>query len=596
MIASDLKVAAVDVQAERRSDGSILLSNGIALPPVNGTIPQRLAHWANIQPQALFLTQGDRELTYAQAEAERRRIAARLLAMPLSLERPLMLLGQNSIEHALVVLAATSVGIPVAIVSPTYAAPEARPWAKLLRVIGEIDPGLVIADHTDLAVSMLAESGRPGLEVRSLKDLGWIDAVQPISDTIVDAMEADVGLDTVAKLLFTSGSTGHPKAVANTQRMMVSNMLGLSAIWPFLNDRPPVSVDWLPWNHTFGGNCCFNTTLWFGGHSHIDDGRPTLKSIAKTVDALRRWRPTLFYNVPVGFEALLPFLESDPVFARHFFGDLDFIFNGGAPLPTALRKRVEAAALASVGRVPMIVAGWGSTETAPFSSILYFDQPYANNLGAPMPGTTIKMMPNEDRYELRVRGPNVMPGYWRDPTTTANAFDEEGFYKIGDAAKFADPNDPSAGILFDGRVAENFKLTSGTWVNVGALRLAIVNAGEKLISDVVITGHGRGEVGILLFPNQEACRALLGEDMSAMFGTEAIAEHPLIRERLSAILRRHNDRQMGSSTRIARFMVLAEPPSAHHDEITEKGNVNQRRILERRADLVERLYEDAYAL
>lgn len=213
-----------------------------------------------------------------------------------------------------------------------------------------------------------------------------------------------------------------------------------------------------------------------------------------------------------------------------------------------------------------------------------------------MPGTTIKMMPNEDRYELRVRGPNVMPGYWRDPTTTANAFDEEGFYKIGDAAKFADPNDPSAGILFDGRVAENFKLTSGTWVNVGALRLAIVNAGEKLISDVVITGHGRGEVGILLFPNQEACRALLGEDMSAMFGTEAVAEHPLIRERLSAILRRHNDRQMGSSTRIARFMVLAEPPSAHHDEITEKGNVNQRRILERRADLVERLYEDAYAL
>lgn len=587
-----LKVAPVDVRAERREDGSIVLTNGVSLPPVTGTIPARLVHWASATPDAPFLSEGDVILTYGQAERRRRHIAARLLALPLSADRPLMIVAQNGIDHALLMLAATSVGIPAAIVSPAYVAAEAAPWEKFGRVLGQVRPGAIFADAPN-AVKAALEDGGGDLAVHALAGLPLLDTIPPAADADIDAAEASVGLDTVAKLLLTSGSTGQPKAVPNTQRMMVSNMLGLARIWPFLDEEPPVSVDWLPWNHTFGGNCCFNITLWFGGHSHIDEGRPAPSLIGRTVDAIRRWRPTLFYNVPVGVQALLPVLESDEGFARDFFSRLNFVFNGGAPLPEALRARIEAISSASAGRIPMIVAGWGSTETAPFSTILYFDQPYASNLGAPMPGTAVKMMPIDGRYELRVKGPNVMTGYWHDPAATAEAFDDEGFYRIGDAGKFADPADPRKGILFDGRVAENFKLTSGTWVNVGALRLAVIEACEGLISDAVVAGEGRGDIRLLLFPNEAACRAFAGADACAALGTASASTLSAVQSRVDALIGEHNRKQMGSSTRIARHLMLGEQPNAARDEITEKGYLNQRRVLANRADVVEALYSGA---
>jgi feruloyl-CoA synthase len=314
--------------------------------------------------------------------------------------------------------------------------------------------------------------------------------------------------------------------------------------------------------------------------------------IERSVDAIKALRPTLYYNVPVGFEAILGVLEAQPDFARDFFANLDFIFNGGAPLPAALRDRLEAVALAQAGRVPMMVAGWGSTETAPVSTLLYFQTPHANNLGAPLPGTEIKMVPSEGRYELRVKGPNVTPGYWKDAAATSAAFDDDGFYRIGDAGKFVDPQNPGAGILFDGRIAENFKLTSGTWVNVNALRLAIVTASESLISDAVVAGEGCRDIGLLIFPNEGACRLFLGDERCTDLGGAPAGDHSLVREKLVALLRAYNDQQQGSSTRIARFLIMSEPPSAADEEITDKGYINQRRILTRRAELVRHLYTD----
>jgi len=580
----------VEVIVSRRADGAILVDNALSLPPVQGSIVGRLSHWAVATPSAIWLSAGDRRITFAEADEARRHLSARLLALPLSADRPLMILGENGIDHALLAMAATAVGVPVAIVSPALALPAAAPWAKLARVLRQVEPGLIVADHPAMVRAALAVIGRTD-RVEPLGDLAWLDAEDAAAHA--DA-EAAVGLDTIAKLLFTSGSTGTPKAVINTQRMMVSNMLALSRIWPFLAERRPVMVDWLPWHHTFGGNCCFNIALWFGGHLHIDTGRPTPALIGRTIAAIRAIGPTVHFNVPLGHELMLPVLEADIGFARDFFGHLDVLFNAGAALPGCIRERLEKAAWDATGRLPALYGGWGSTETAPFSTALTFPTQEAANLGVPIPGTTIKMVPAGERYELRVRGPNVTPGYWRDAAATAAAFDDEGFYCVGDAGKFADPEDPAKGIVFDGRVAENFKLNSGTFVNVGALRLAIISAGGSLISDAVIAGEGRNELGALVFANEAACRALLGEEACAALGDAAASSHPDIPVRLAERIRAHNAQCGGSSMSVARFLIAAEPPSAAHDEITDKGYLNQRRVLARRVIEIERLFEHGH--
>jgi len=310
---------------------------------------------------------------------------------------------------------------------------------------------------------------------------------------------------------------------------------------------------------------------------------------------VRAHRPTLYFNVPVGYELLLPILEKDEALARDFFFGLDFIFNAGAALPSSTRARIEALVLRVTGRSANIVGGWGSTETAPFSTVLNFPTDEAANLGLPIPGTTIKMVPDNGRMELRVRGPNVTPGYWKAPELTALAFDEEGYYRIGDAGRFADAEDPSAGIVFDGRVTENFKLSTGTFVNVGALRLKAIAAGERLISDVVVVGEGRSELGLIVFANDAACRDLLGEDLCRSWGG-AVAHHPRITQRLAELLRAHNSTGGGSSMRLARFIVADGPPDPHREEITDKGYLNQRRIIANRGDLVERLFREGTTL
>lgn len=588
--------APVVLHTARREDGVLILRNALELAQGSAaeTLPGQLRRWAIETPDALFMSEpakrGRRTLTYGDALPAVRSLSARLLKRGLSPDRPLAILAANSINHALLMLAATNVGIPVAVVSPAYASDFARPFGKLRKVFDAVRPGLVVADAAEDVARALADIDH-GQRVETLQDLAWLQVGPAASDVEIAVKEALVNGDTVAKLLLTSGSTGSPKPVINTQRMMVSNMQGLALVWPFLNERPPVLVDWLPWNHTFGGNCCFNLGLYFGGAFHIDDGKPLPAFAEKTVEALKSVAPSLYFNVPAGYEALLPWLEADKAFARHFFSNLDFLFNAAAGLPASTRQRLEAVALGATGRKPRIIGAWGSTETAPFSTVVYFENEHAANLGVPMPGVEIKLLPSGGRTELRVRGPNVMPGYWNQPEATAAAFDDEGFYCIGDAGRLVDPLHPEKGILFDGRVAENFKLVSGTWVNVGALRLALIAAAKPLVSDAVIAGEGRDAIGVLVFPNEAASRAFLEETGETVAEGEHPGRHPLVIARLRQAFASHNATQGGSSTKVRVFDVLETPPSPHDDEITEKGYLNQRAILARRADRVEALYQ-----
>lgn len=569
---------APSVQAEHRADGTVVLRNE-RLPDQSGTsLIGRLEHWAQQRPDRAFLSEEQDEtrhsISYADFTARSRGLAARLLTLGVQDDRPIVICASNGINHALLVIAAMRAALTVAIVSPHYVSRAAQPWAKARTLIETLDPALVVADDPDTMALVLA-GDRQACPVFAIADLGGLEAMPGAAEEIVAAAAVRADMDFPAKLLFTSGSTGAPKGVVNTQRMMTSNMEGLAAVWPFLHGAPPVLVDWLPWSHTFGGNCCFDLALWFGGTLHIDAGKPVAGLVDQSVRTLRAITPNLYFNVPGGYDALLPFLEQDAAFATAFLGELRLMFSAGAALPATTRSRLEAVCLARLGRIVPIVGGWGSTETAPFSTALYFPTPHANNLGVPLPGVEVKMVPTSNGAELRVRGPNVMPRYWRNPEITAEAFDDEGFYRMGDSGGLADAAHPEQGILFDGRVAENFKLLSGTWVNVSALRLAVIAAAFPYVADAVIVGEQRDEIGLLLFATDIAMSA--GEELACV----GIAER----------LHLYNADQRGSSTRVARFHLLREPPSRDHEEVTDKGYINQRAVLARRKAFVDILYE-----
>ncbi|GJD49331.1 Carboxylic acid reductase [Methylobacterium crusticola] len=593
-----------------RPDGSLLVTATTPLPPYPERLTAHLVRHAAESPDRTFLARrrggGDWErLTYGEALARVERLGAALVARGLSAERPLMILSGNSLAHALLSLAALHVGAAVAPVSPAYST-VSQDHARLRAIVELLTPGLVFADEgrayaraiaaavpagTEVAVGDRAEIGRPATRLGDLA-AGWPVAGEPAAGApAVARAHAAVGPDTVAKLLFTSGSTGVPKAVINTHRMLAANQAMLAARFPVLAEEPPVMVDWLPWHHTFGGNHNFNLVLANGGTLYIDEGRPTPAAIHETVRTLREVAPTLYLTVPKGFEALVPHLRADRALRETFFSRLRMTFFAASGLPQPVWDAIDALALDTIGRRVPMITGLGATETAPLALVTDDRPGRAGQVGLPAAGVALKVAPVGAKREARVRGPNVTPGYWRRPGLTAAAFDEEGFYRLGDALVPVDPDDPQAGFAFDGRLNEDFKLTTGIWVSVGPLRAAFLDAFQPLVRDVAIAGEGRDEVAALVFPDLAACRDLCG----APGDDGAVLAHPAVRGAFAARLAAFARGATGSSNRVARLLLLAEPPALDRDEVTDKGSINQRGVLRGRAEAVALLYAEPFA-
>jgi feruloyl-CoA synthase len=562
-----LRLAPARVDVERRPDGALLLRSPQKLGAYPRCLTEWLVQWSDRTPSAIFLKERTpsgawRELSYRQTYGEVRRIAQALLDLGLGAEKPVAILSDNSIDHALLALGAMHVGVPVAPVSPAYSL-MSKDFAKLKMIFALLQPGLVwTSDPAKFAAALDAV----GAKAASLAKL-----LETNPGSTQEREFAKVNADTVAKILFTSGSTGVPKGVINTHRMLCANQQMLAQAWPFVEDKPPVVVDWLPWNHTFGGNHNFNLVLRNGGTMVVDGGKPVPGLVETTVRNLTEVAPTMYFNVPRGFDLLLPFLEKDERLRQNFFGRLDVIFYAAAALPQNLWDRLKKLS-AKEDKNPAMLSAWGSTETSPLATSVHFHMERPGVIGLPVAGCELKLVPAAGKLEVRVRGENVTPGYFRRPDLTAAAFDDEGFYRIGDAVKFADAADPAKGIVFDGRVAEDFKLSTGTWVHVGAIRVKLIAAGDPLIQDAVITGHDRDEIGALVFLSPAA---------------KALPPEELKKKLLHAIAQFSGE---ASSSRPARLMAMSEPPSIDANEITDKGYMNQRAVLERRKDLVEKLY------
>ena len=580
---------------EIRPDGTLLIRQAEGLGFWPRCITERFLHWAAVAPDRVWMAErgqdGDwQRVTYGEGARMIRAIGSALLAQGLSVERPLLILSGNSLSHALMTLGAQHVGIPSAALSPAYAL-SGEDRAKLSQVVAQLTPGMVFADHADRYlpaieavlgpdVVLVSQSGRS--EKRPSVTFDSLIATAP--SAAAEAAFAALGPDTIAKFLFTSGTTGSPKAVIQTQGMLCSNQAMVAAAYAFLADEPPVLVDWAPWNHTASGNKVFNMAIYNGGTYYIDDGRPTPKDIGRTIRTLREVAPTWYFNVPVGYQFLLDAMETDEALAQTFFSRLRMLMYAGAGMSQPVWDRLTAVAARKVpGGVP-IVSGLGATETGPFALYYSDKKDGPGNIGVPALGVTLKLVPQEGKLEARLKSPSITPGYWRNPALTAAAFDEEGFYKLGDALRFAEPGKPEAGFLFDGRLAENFKLATGTWVAVGALRAGLVNAMGGLISDAVIAGEEKDDLRALLVPNWAALNEIAGPDASS------VLDHPEVRAALAQRLSAHARAATGSASRVVAALVLETPLSFDLGEVTDKGSVNQRAVLRERADLVASLW------
>jgi len=594
--------APVDVTFAKAADGSLRYSSRAPLNHYDQSLANLFRSAVERAPDRAMIAErageGWRTLSYEEARKIVDALAAALIERGLSAERPLMILSANSIEHALLMLAGYTAGIPVAPISVAYSL-QSQDHGKLKFVTKLLTPGLIyVADTGPFAKALAAitDSGAEIIASQNSANLAGVtlcdDLMKTKSTRAVDEAAARIGGDQIAKFLFTSGSTDVPKAVINTHRMLTANQQSLAQIWPFLNEEQVVLVDWLPWSHTFGGNHNFHLALKHAGTFYIDAGKPVPALVEQTVRNLAEVSPTVYFNVPAGYAAILPYLEKDQALAKTFFANLRMIFYAAAALPQDLWTRLEAVSVRATGqRVPM-TSSWGATETAPAVTAAHFPLERAGVIGVPMPGVELKLQPYGERWEVRVKGPNVTPGYWRSPDLTAAAFDEDGFYRIGDAVRFADPNDPAAGLIYDGRLTEEFKLATGTWVQVGALRVGLLAAMSPVLQDAVIAGEGHDNVRVMAWLNAAGCRQLLGDETPAN-GAE-LARHPAIHRHVLNALKRWNSQNTGQSTRIQRVLLLGDAPSIDANEITDKGYINQRAVLKHRKTELERLFDSRH--
>ncbi|MBL8334908.1 MAG: feruloyl-CoA synthase [Rubrivivax sp.] len=597
----------VQVAVEHRADGSTLARSTDPLGWFPAHLTDCLEQWAAEVPDRVFAARRHADgpqrgewqtLTYAQMLQRARSVGQALVDLGLSTDRPVAILSGNDLEHLTLAMGAQWAGVPYVPISTAYSL-VSQDYGKLRHILAVTTPGLVFASGPEYgrAIAATVDAGTPVVLTRGAVEGRTVRAFDELLATVpgpsLDAAHAQVGPDTIAKFLFTSGSTKQPKGVITTHRMMCANLQMIRQCLGFLADEPPVLVDWLPWNHVFGGSHNIGITLYNGGTLYIDDGKPTPAGIRETLRNLREISPTIYFNVPKGLEEIAAAMDTDTVLRDRLFARCRAIMFAGAALSQSVWDQLHAHAEAAVGERVRVITGLGMTETAPSCTFAVGTAVASGHIGLPVPGVEVKLVPDaaSGKTEVRFRGPNVMPGYWRMPEQTAEAFDDEGFYRTGDAVRWLDAADPQRGLAFDGRIAEDFKLSTGTFVSVGPLRGKIVAAADPCVQDAVITGLNRDEVGALLIPRADECRRLAG--LGAEVPLPEVLHHPTVRAFFQAVADRLWREATGSANRVARMHVLAEPPSIDRGEVTDKGSINQRAVLQHRAALVEALYEGA---
>jgi feruloyl-CoA synthase len=588
----------IDIEATTNASGIVQLKSTIKLKKCPHRMTHRLMHWAQKTPDKVFLAQKNaagiwQTLTYAETLKKVRTIARFLMQTNVSEERPIAILSENSLEHALIALAALHIGVPYSPIAPAYSL-KSTDFDKLKHTIKLLTPALIFVQNGKQYEAALNAIKTKNIEIVAVNDplsnQTPFDSllVERLGSIMVDIAYKRIEPSTIAKILFTSGSTGLPKGVINTHGNITTNWQQITQTFPFMENGGLTFIDWLPWNHVFGGNHNFGLTLFNGGSLYIDEGNPTPKGIHKTVENLRDIAPTMYCNVPKGFEDLIPFLKADKALCNNFFSNLKLFFYAGAGMPQHVWDALEQLAYETTGKRIMISTGLGMTETSPSSMFNVQFGSFAGMLGVPVAGLELKLVPNGGKLEARFRGKNVMPGYWRNPEATQKAFDTEGYYCTGDALKFVDENNPNAGMIFDGRIAEDFKLDTGTWVSVGVLKAKLIAAGKGLIQDAVITGHDRGFLGAIIFPELNYCKKLA--ELNTEMDVKIIVNTPSVLAALQDVLNDFSKESKGSSTLIKRAVFADFDLSIDKGEITDKGSINQRQILANRKKYVEMIY------